>query len=226
VNALSAREAYRLWAPSYSDETALSFLESVVVDGLGVGTAGKRVADIGCGTGRRLPDVSDTLAVGVDLSAEMLAQAPSDQLWVCGDMRAVPLASEAFDVVWCRLAIGHLAELGTVYGELARICHAGGTIVVSDLSPAAAGAGHRRTFRDAGGLSHEVEHVVHSIGAHVTAASGARLALRARRDGLVGPSIRHFYENADRLGAYEAQTGTPLVLAFAWSKLGDARGAR
>ncbi|MGH7616133.1 MAG: class I SAM-dependent methyltransferase [Gemmatimonadaceae bacterium] len=218
MTVLSVREAYRLWAPAYDRETAVSALEAETVESLGVLAAGRALLDVGCGTGRRLRASGASLAVGVDLSTEMLSVARGETV-IAGDLRAIPAAAKTFDVVWCRLAIGHVRELAVAYAELARVCRPGGTVVVTDLSPDAAAAGHRRTFRDDTGATYEVEHHVHTVDAHTSAATTARLEMIARRDGVVGPGARRFYAEAGRLFAYDAQVGQPIVLALAWRKL-------
>lgn len=219
MSALSAREAYRLWASAYEHETAISALEAETVDALRIPVAGRALLDVGCGTGRRLVAAGAVNAVGVDVSVDMLRCAPTPHAQVAGDLRMLPVASHAFDVVWCRLAIGHVSELAAAYLELARVCRPGGAVIVTDLSPDAAAAGHRRTFRDDAGTTHEVEHHVHSVDAHVAAATRAHLALAERRDGNCGPSVKAFYADAGRLRAYEQQLGQPIVLALAWRKV-------
>jgi malonyl-CoA O-methyltransferase len=219
VSALTAREAYRLWAPDYERETTISALEAVTVDALGTETAGRILLDVGCGTGRRLRSSGAECAVGIDLSLEMLRRAPDAPLVAAGDLRALPIASNMFDVVWCRLAIGHVKELEIAYGELARVCRGGGAVIVSDLSPDAAAAGHRRTFHDAEGTTHEVEHFVHSVSAHVVAATRAGLMVAERRDGCCGPIVRQFYADAGRLDAYAEQVGSPIVMVLALRKV-------
>jgi len=218
VTTLTAQEAYRLWAPRYEPETAVSFLENRLVASLGPPLAELRLLDAGCGTGRRLRDAGAALGVGIDLTPEMLAGSGGGLL-AAADLRALPLHDAAFDVAWCRLAIGHVADPAPVYAELARVCRPGGTVVVTDFHPAAVAAGHRRTFRDADGRVREIEHHVHAPEAHASLAAAAGLRLHARREGRVGPVLRSFYARADRLGAYEEQRGLPLVLALAFRRV-------
>lgn len=215
---ISAREGYRLWAPRYETETAVSALDEEVVAALGVRVAGRRLLDVGCGTARRLRDTSAAFALGVDLAVEMLERAPASAVVGAADARALPVRDGAFDVVWCRLAIGHVADAAAVYGELARVCAPRGRVVVTDFHPAAWGAGHRRTFRDAAGVEHDLEHHVHTLATHTSAARMAGLRLDATRDGVVGPLIQPFYAEAHRLAAYAAQRGLPLVLGLAFTK--------
>ncbi|AHG88381.1 Methyltransferase type 11 [Gemmatirosa kalamazoonensis] len=218
MSTLPAREGYRLWAPSYEAETVVSFLERRAVEALGVPTARRRLLDVGCGTGRRLHDADAATVVGVDVTPEMLAIAPAQLALAAGDVRALPLADASFDVVWCRLVVGHLRELDAAYAELARVCVPGGTVVVTDLAAEAAAAGHRRTFRDASGTVQELEHHVHAAHAHVEAASHAGLALAAHRRAVVDASVEPLYAAAGRLDRFAEQRGLPLVLALAFRR--------
>ena len=220
MSTLPAREAYRLWAPRYEAETAVSWLDERVVGTLGPPPAGRRLLDVGCGTGRRLRGAGAALAVGVDLVPEMLAGSGGGGLRAAADLRALPLRAGAFDLVWCRLVVGHLPDLAAAYAELARVCRPGGTVLVTDFHPAAVAAGHRRTFRDAAGATREIEHHVHPAEAHAALAREAGLALRTRMDGCVGPGLRPFYARAGRLAAYREQRGLPLVLALAFRRDG------
>ena len=221
MTALAPAEAYALWAPSYGAETAVSALEASLVSRLNVELRGKRLLDVGCGIARRLRDaraMGAALAVGVDLTPRMLAQAAADELLAAADVRALPTTSDAFDVVWCRLVLGHLAELDAAYAELARVCAAGGVVIASDFHPDAVAAGHRRTFRDDAGIVHEVEHHVHTPDAHVAAAARAGLSLVTRMDGVVDEAVRALYERAGRLDMFEAQRGLPIVLVLAFTR--------
>ncbi|HEX6939819.1 MAG TPA: class I SAM-dependent methyltransferase [Longimicrobiales bacterium] len=216
---LPARDAYRLWAPSYDAENAVTRLEDRAVAALSPALAGRALLDAGCGTGRRLDRrAGAVLAVGVDLVPAMLAAGraarPDGPPLVAGDVIALPLRDGAFDVVWCRLVAGHLRELLPLYRELARVARPGAAVVVTDFHPAAARAGHVRTFRDAAGQVHAVEHYVHEPEDHEHAAAAAGLALDGRIDAAVGPEVREFYERAAALDRYEAQRGLPLVLAL------------
>ena len=222
MTALGAIEGYRLWAPSYSAETAVSLLENELVTELTPPLIGLRLVDAGCGTGRRLRAAGAASAVGVDISPEMIgagecvSPAPDAQM-IVGDIRALPVPDRAFDVVWCRLAIGHVADCDRVYADLARVADRGATIIVSDFHPDAYRAGHRRTFRHDGAVV-EIEHHVHDVETHLAAAREAGLELLAIREAAVGPSVRRFYESAGRSALYHAHLGLPVVLAFSFRR--------
>ena len=222
MSVLSPARGYALWAPTYA-ETAVTALETKVADGFGVALAGQRVLDVGCGIAQRLREAHEagaSIAVGVDLSPEMLARAEDQPLLAAADIGALPVADGTFDVVWCRLVIGYVGALERAYAELARACTPGGTVLVTDFHPAAVAAGHRRTFRDSRGELHELESHAHEPDAHRAAAQRAGLSLRTRCDGVVGETVRGFYERAGRMDMYERQLGLPLVLALLYVRTG------
>ncbi len=220
MSVLSPARGYALWAPTYG-ETVVTALETSVVDSMDLPRAGRRGLDVGCGTASRFAPAQRAgaaLIAGVDLAPAMLARATEPSLLAAADVRALPVADGAFDVVWCRLVLGYVSELAAAYAELARACTPGGIVLVTDFHPAAAAAGHRRTFRDANGELHELENHVHDVRAHRLAAARAGLALRDLRDRVVSDRVRSFYERAGRLDMYERQVGLPLVLALVFTR--------
>ena len=206
---LDAHEAYRLWAPSYLAETATTFLDEELAQEMLRGIPHARLLDAGCGTGRRIADIAG--AAGLDASPEMLAAGRARNV-VAGDVRAMPFAADSFDMVWCRLVLGHIPDPLLAYREFARVCKPGGHVFVTDFHPDAIAAGHQRTFTDQAGAVHEVEHYVHNH--HAQLAADAGLFLIAQRDGVVGPSIREFYVRGIGLKAFKADAGLKLVAAF------------
>jgi malonyl-CoA O-methyltransferase len=223
---LPPRVAYRLWAPSYEAETAISFVDDRLVAALTPPLDGLRLLDAGCGTGRRLRAAHGAaLAAGADLTWEMLAAGASagpHPLLAAADVRALPFAAASFDVAWCRLVIGHLPDPVPAYAELGRVTAPGGTVVVTDFHPDAARAGHTRTFRDPAGELHDVEHHVHTVDDHVAAAEGAGLALVERRDGRIDDELEGFFARAGAMGRYAADYGLAVVLALSFRR-GPAR---
>lgn len=222
MTVLAARDAYRLWAPTYGAENAVSWLEDRLAREMTPPLGGLRLLDAGCGTGRRLCGTAASRVVGVDLSPEMLAAGESDieaQLLVA-DLRALPLADRTFDMLWCRLAIGHVADCRQVYAELGRVADIGARVIVTDFHPEAHAAGHRRSFRGVDGLVREAEHHLHRHSHHLAAAAAAGLDLAEMSEAAIGPEVRPFYEAAGRETLYDQHLGLPVVLALAFRRPG------
>lgn len=217
MTALAARDAYRLWAPTYATETAISFVEDELARELSPPLAGKRLLDAGCGTGRRLRGIEASFAAGIDASPEMLRSGDADRV-AAADLCALPFAAGSFDAVWCRLVLGHLKYLQSAYDELARICAPGGELLVSDFHAAAATAGHKRSFRDTSGVVHEIEHYIYDGAIHIAAAARSGFVLLRARDGAIGPPVEQFYARAGRQDAYLRDLGLPVVASFCFRR--------
>jgi malonyl-CoA O-methyltransferase len=218
---LPASEAYRRWAATYDEETAMNALDEDAVARLSPpGFA--RLLDAACGTGRSLaaPALAPLERVGVDLVPEMLyvARKNGAARLACADLRALPFPAASFDLVWCRLALGHVADLSGAYRELARVARAAGTVVVTDVHPDAARRGMRRTFRDAAGALHAVLHHRHELLDHETAARAAGLAREEVLEARIGPEIERFFREAGALASYERQRGLPVLAAFRFGR--------
>jgi malonyl-CoA O-methyltransferase len=225
VITLAADRAYRLWAPSYNEETAISLLDQELATELSPPIAGKRLLDAGCGTGRRLMGLNATLAVGADICREMLTTG-GQRCVAVADIRSLPFPTGYFDVIWCRLVLGHLSHPVPAYRELARVCCAGGSLFVSDFHPEAVAAGHRRSFRDSSGTLFAVEHHVHDVPSHVAMAAEAGFGAQAQRAGRIGRSVERLYAQAERMPAYERNFGLPVVAAFLFQRTADAPAHR
>ncbi|RRA49631.1 class I SAM-dependent methyltransferase [Acidipila sp. EB88] len=214
VTPLGAREAYRHWASTYRTETATSCLDEELAQRMLGQLSRRRLLDAGCGVGRRIAAIPD--AVGLDASPEMLAAGGARNV-VAGDVRAMPFPSESFDMVWCRLVLGHLPDATNAYQELARVCCVGGHVFVTDFHSDAAAAGHRRSFTDQAGVVHEIEHYVHRD--HIGIAQATGLSLVASDEGAVGTSVRRFYAQGIGLKAYRKDKGLKLVAAYLFRRM-------
>jgi ubiquinone/menaquinone biosynthesis C-methylase UbiE len=139
------QEGYDLWAQIYDEEdNTLIALETTLVSRLLGDVHGLRVADIGCGTGRHAIALAEAGAtvIAVDFSRGMLAKARAKPgaaavRFVHHDLtRGLPFRSRTFDRVTCCLVLEHIVDLEGVLGEMARICHPDGFVLLSDLHPA------------------------------------------------------------------------------------------
>jgi ubiquinone/menaquinone biosynthesis C-methylase UbiE len=100
--------------------------------------AGARVLEVGCGTGLVLARIAPTAAsaVGVDLSAGMIAKARSRGLRVVrASATALPFASESFDVVCSFKVLAHVPAIDRALSEIARVTRPGGHMILEFYNP-------------------------------------------------------------------------------------------
>ena len=112
--------------------------------------AGAVAVDVGCGDGRhsfRLADRFGFTVVGVDPFAVEAGREHPRVRFAVGAAEALPLEDESVDLVWCREALVHVADLDRAYGEFARVLRPGGRALVYEMF-----AGGRLEPREAASL--------------------------------------------------------------------------
>jgi malonyl-CoA O-methyltransferase len=175
--------------------------------------AGRRVLDLACGSGRYLrvlAELGASKAIGCDASPEMLRRTrDSGRPVVQGDLRRLPFVDAAFDVVVCGLAVGDVADLPTVVAEMARVLAPAGVAVWSDLHPAGAASGWKRTFRARDGRLYAVRHHVHRVDDHVAACGAAGLVV----DRMVEPVVDFDHPLRGSPAALVVRATKPATLA-------------
>jgi len=92
--------------------------------------SGKRVLDIGCGTGYGVAKMARgaAFAVGIDSAAEAVSGAAA---FVQASATALPFKPESFDLVTAFEVIEHLTDWEQMLVEARRVMHAGGIFLVS-----------------------------------------------------------------------------------------------
>jgi demethylmenaquinone methyltransferase/2-methoxy-6-polyprenyl-1,4-benzoquinol methylase len=98
--------------------------------------AGARVLDVACGTGDLCRDVvgAGGAAVGVDLSAGMLAHARTTAPLLQADALSLPLRSGCLDGAVSGFALRNFVALDPLFTELARVIRPGGRIALLDVA--------------------------------------------------------------------------------------------
>jgi malonyl-CoA O-methyltransferase len=203
---LSVDEAYARWAPNYPPRAfnKLMELEEGAFLELLPDVKGRTVLDLACGSGRYLKILLErgaSPAVGLDASAPMLCRARSvSPDLVQADLLSLSLRPEAFHLVACALAVGHVKDLRRAMLEIRRVLAPEGFVIYSDFHPLGSMLGWRRTFRVAGGREHAVSHFTHLYSDHVAACSAAGLRIEEVRE--------------PRINFGEKWRGYPAVLVF------------
>lgn len=114
--------------------------------------AGSLVIDVACGTGDfcRELERAGMRAVGIDMSAGMLAAAKTTAPLVEADALRMPFVANTADGITCGFALRNVVDLPALFGEFARVLRPGGrfaALEVAEPDGRVLRAGHRLYFR-------------------------------------------------------------------------------
>ncbi len=170
---LGVVEGYDRWAATYDGgPNPLIDLEQPVTLAMIGEVQGRRVLDLGCGTGRYCVLLAERGAevLGVDPSPGMLERARArvsgnaHVKLMLGTLDGLRLPNEQFDGAVCALTLSHLPELEPTLRETARVLKAGGWLVISDIHPYWPVSGHDYTeFFDEAGQEYRIPEYPHLV---------------------------------------------------------------
>ena len=114
--------------------TVYRHLADALVAAAGQPLTGRRVLDLGAGTGVASQALANAGAhpVGLDLAVEMLAHRGAERPpGVAGDARALPFRDGAFDAVVAAFSLNHVPDLELALAEARRVTRTGGLLLAS-----------------------------------------------------------------------------------------------
>jgi len=219
-------EGYERWAPVYDHipNPLLAREERYLLPMLSE-LHKKSVLDSACGTGRwleRLIALGSGYGVGIDSSVAMLRvagmkTANSGRL-VGASCENLPFSKAVFDFAICSFAIGHLAHIGPMARELARVTKPDADVFLSDLHPEAYARGWRVGFR-LGSIAIQIETRYRSSGDIVDAFCSNGFECHANEALWLGPPERPFFEQAGKGDFFEEACRMPAVLVCHFRRL-------
>lgn len=142
---LAAKRADQAWAQSYDEDVnPTRDLDALCLRQAPLVLAGKRVLELGAGTGKNTQWLAAEAAhvMALDLSPAMLARArshlgdaPSVDFIEHDITRPWPVATAGVDGVIANLVLEHIADLAPVFAEARRVLGPGGIFYLSELHP-------------------------------------------------------------------------------------------
>ncbi|HEV7682583.1 MAG TPA: methyltransferase domain-containing protein [Pyrinomonadaceae bacterium] len=205
--------AYNDWAETYDDvPNRTRDLAAEALRQIGLDLEGRKVVEVGCGTGRNTTWLAERAAelVGIDFSEAMLARArirvnDPRVRFVQHDVNAVwPLAAASADVVIAMLILEHVEHLEKVFLEVARVLRSGGQFLLCELHPIRQLAGAQAQFNNIRTGEHQcVTAFLHDVSDYVNVALAS------------GFELQHMGEWRD---AEAPPSGDPRVLSLLFRK--------
>jgi SAM-dependent methyltransferase len=217
---VEVREGYGEWASTYErtvhDILDLRLLERVQTVAW---SAARSVLDLACGTGRvavwlKRRGVTADID-GVDLTPEMLDVARRSGIYRSlriADVRDTGLVADAYDLCIESLADEHLADLGPLYREAARVTRRAGLFVIVGYHPQFLMAGVPTHFDRASGEPVTIHSHVHLLSDHVKCAHAAGWSLLEMDEALVDDAW------LERKPKWHAYVGLPISFSMVWRK--------
>jgi SAM-dependent methyltransferase len=224
-NPIANRAGYDLWSAGYDTHPN----STVAADERDFpaqwrGLRGRRVLEVGCGTGRHTGKLAaqGNRVTGLDLSPGMLAVAREklrdfpEVILREGDFLSGRLFEpQSFDAVVAALVLEHLRDLGAFFAEARRVLVAGGELHVSEIHPARSAGGTLAHFTAADGAVYDLDSVAHAAGAPERAAAAAGFELRAVRDAVGDAALAALH------APWAKHLGRPLVRMWHWTRAAD-----
>lgn len=139
-----SRDHFDAIAPRYDALREQLFDEALALLVREADLAGRRVLDLGCGTGRfavALAERHGCSVVGVDPSPGMLAVARAREApvtWLDGRAEAIPLAKAAVERAFLQTVVHLIEDRRAAWGQLRRVVEPDGAVAVLTIDPTGA----------------------------------------------------------------------------------------
>jgi ubiquinone/menaquinone biosynthesis C-methylase UbiE len=218
---INAVEAYEIWSDSYDNQPGnlmLDLDESIFSSLLAnIDLDNKKVADIGCGTGRhwqKIYDKNPALVMGFDISAGMLhqlmrkfpfafTQQTTDNL-----LGSVPDAS--VDLLISTLTIAHIRNIEEAIASWSRVLESNGELIITDFHPAMLEKGGKRSFSH-DGRSLTVKNYIHPLEKIKKTFIKHGFYIIKEEERKVNEGVRFYYESHNALPVYDRFRDMPII---------------
>lgn len=221
IEQLNPVSAYDIWADNYDNQPGnlMLDLDELVFSGLINETdlENKRVADIGCGTGRhwdKLFKNKPLSLTGFDVSAGMLKHLeekyPQADTYRITDNQFSFVPDDTYDVIVSTLTVAHIVNIKEALNAWCRIAREQADIIITDFHPIALEAGGQRTFEHSNGhiaVENYVHHV-YEIESILLKQGFNTINLDER---IVDEHVKYYYAAKNALHVYEKFRGSKII---------------
>jgi ubiquinone/menaquinone biosynthesis C-methylase UbiE len=214
-------EAYDLWSEQYDAQPGnlMLDLDEWVFSGLlnGIDIKNKRIADIGCGTGRHWAKMLQNEPLnltGFDVSPGMLSRLqekfPEAKTHKITDNLFSSIPDATYDVIVSTLTVAHIENIEEALQAWCRILKSKGDIIITDFHPNALAFGGKRTFE----YNHEqiaVKNFVHYVRDMEEILLKYNFRVVNNDERIVDESVKHYYTSKNALSVYEKFEGARII---------------
>jgi ubiquinone/menaquinone biosynthesis C-methylase UbiE len=183
--------AYNDWAETYdTDQNRTRDLAAEVLRQTKIDFAGRRVIEVGCGTGRNTDWLAERAGetggiLALDFSEQMLAKArhrvtsPRVRFVQHDVLRKWPSAKASADMIVAMLILEHVSRLDTFFAEAARVLVSGGSLFLCELHPMRQLTGGQAQFSNTRtGERQRIAAFLHDVSEYVNTGVAAGFALQ------------------------------------------------
>ncbi len=224
--------AYDIWSESYDCQPGnlMLDLDELIFSALirDIEFRNKKVADIGCGTGRhwqKLYEKSPSLLWGFDVSPGMLHQLqhkfPDSRTQLITDNLLKPIPDSYFDCLITTLTIAHIKNVEEAVYSWSRVLKGDGDLIITDFHPTMLTRGGKRSFRyEHGSLS--VINYIHSLEKLKKIIHKYGLQIIRMEERKVDEEVKSYYDAQNALPVYYRFQGIPIIYGLHLKKQGAA----
>lgn len=213
--------AYDAWSGSYDCQPGnlMLDLDNEIFTRLTGATnfENKKVADIGCGTGRhwrKIYALRPRLVMGFDVSAGMLQQLknkfPDAIVHQVTDNRLQMVPRHFADIVISTLTIAHIKNIEEAIAAWAGILTPGGELFITDFHPCILAKGGKRSFSYRGHTV-SVTNYVHPLQKVIAVFAANGLHVIKQEERKVDASVQSYYTAQNALHVYERFKNMPVI---------------
>lgn len=195
------------------------------------------ILDVGCGTGWGTRQLGERYpvaqVVALDIAMGMLQASRGTSSWwsklfsgkttpyVCGDMEALPIATQSMDMVWSNLAMQWCNDLPATFVELHRVLNVEGLLMFATFGPDTLKE-IRTAFKDVDGYNHINRFAdMHDIGDMLVAAGFGDPVMDMEYITLTYDDVKAVMQDLRSIGANNATAGraTGMMGKKTWSRV-------